>query len=304
MNSPIILFAYARLDHLKKTIEALLQNAECISSDLIIYSDAARTHEMMPKVASVREYLKEIKGFKSVRIILREENYGLSRSIINGVSNTLGEYESVIVLEDDIVTSPYFLKYMNEALLQYRKDESVASIHGYVYPVNEVLPDAFFLRGSDCWGWATWRRGWEVFNPNARALLDGLKAGNLIESFDFNGAYGYSRMLESQIRGLNDSWAVRWYASTFLANKLTLYPGRSLVHNIGNDSSGTHCYTNKDYDAIMSPNPIDLSKVRVEESKLAKAAFENFFRKKKPYLASIFANRINAISSRINKWIQ
>jgi putative methyltransferase (TIGR04325 family) len=192
----------------------------------------------------------------------------------------LSRYERIIVLEDDMVTSPYFLSYMNEALDRFANDDRVISAHGYVYPVKQGLPEAFFLRGADCWGWATWRRGWELFNPNGQALLDELKRRNLIKVFNFNGAYGYSQMLESQIKGVNDSWAIRWYATAFLAEKLTLYPGRSLVNNIGNDSSGTHCGTTTALDAELSDRPININGVRVEEDSAAKETIENYFRSK------------------------
>ena len=189
------------------------------------------------------------------------------------------QYESIIVLEDDMVTSPYFLTYMNEALEKYADDDRVVSIHGWVFPVAKSLPEAFFLLGADCWGWATWRRGWDCFNNNGQFLLNELKCRKLIHAFDFNGLYPYSKMLESQIKGKNDSWAVRWHASAFLAGKLTLYPGRSLVHNIGNDNSGTHCGESADLDVILSVSPINLNNISVEPSQQGRLAFVDFFRK-------------------------
>jgi hypothetical protein len=167
---------------------------------------------------------------------------------------------------------------MDEALEMYADDERVISIHGYVYPVDRILPEAFFLVGADCWGWATWRRGWDLFNPDGQSLLNELKGRELMSTLDFNGAYNYSKMLEAQVKGLNESWAVRWYASALLAGKLTLYPGRSLVHNIGNDRSGTHCDESSRYDAQISGTPIDLSAVEVAPSVMARVAVEDFFR--------------------------
>jgi hypothetical protein len=177
-----------------------------------------------------------------------------------------------------MVTSPHFLSYMNEALDRFADDERVISAHGYVYPVQETLPEAFFLRGADCWGWGTWRRGWSLFNPDGQALLDELERRSLIKAFDFNGTYGYSRMLKSQIKGENDSWAIRWYASAFLANKLTLYPGRSLVQNIGNDDSGTHCGTTSVFDVNVYDAPVKIDGLLVEESEVSRNAIERFFR--------------------------
>src|SRR5437879_5375115 len=183
--APIALFAYRRLDHARRTIEALLANAEAASSDLIIFADAASTEAAEHEVAAVRRYLRGVSGFASVTIVERERNLGLANSIIAGVTEVIQENDRVIVVEDDVVTSPFFLRYMNEALEYYKDDERVASIHGYVYPIKQSLPESFFLRGADCWGWATWRRGWGLFNPDGRYLLSELHRRGLAEEFDF-----------------------------------------------------------------------------------------------------------------------
>ncbi len=291
LKAPITIFTYARPDHTQRTVEALLCNHGVNAHDLIVYSDAPRTQEKVQDVAAVRDYLKTITGFRSVTVHHRTHNFGLAKSIIEGVTEVISRYERIIVLEDDMVTSPHFLAYMNGALERFADDERVVSIHGYVYPVQQALPEAFFLRGADCWGWATWRRGWALFNPNGEALLDDLKRRNLIKAFDYKGAYGYSQMLESQIHGNNDSWAIRWYASAFLADKLTLYPGRSLVHNIGNDSSGTHCGSSSHHDAELSTLPINLSGLDVKHSEIGFLSFEKFFRQSKTNLVSKVCQR-------------
>ncbi len=297
--APITLFAYARPAHTRRTVEALLKNFGADAHNLIVYCDAPRTQDQVQSVSAVRSYLKTVTGFRSITIHHRKHNYGLAKSIIEGVTEVLSVYEQIIVLEDDMVTSPYFLTYMNEALNRFANDKRVASIHGYVYPVQQSLPEAFFLRGADCWGWATWRREWAQFNCDGQALLTELKQRNLIKTFDYNGAYSFSRMLESQIKGANDSWAIRWYASAFLANKLTLYPGRSLVHNIGNDSSGTHCGSSDSFDTVLSSSPINLKKVEVKHSDVGFSAFENFFMMSKINLISKASRHLSNVLKKI-----
>lgn len=277
MNAPIALFVYARLEHTVRTVEALLCNPMVGDHDLVVFSDAPRTVDKIESVEEVRAYLGTISGFRSVTIHKRLMNYGLARSIIEGVSEMMVVYDKVIVLEDDMVSSPHFLAYMNQALELFADNDRVISIHGYMYPVKEKLPEAFFLRGADCWGWGTWRRAWKLFNPNGQELLDQLKRGRLLWEFDFNGSYAYSKMLQSQILGLNDSWAVRWYATAFLANKLTLYPSRSLIQNIGNDSTGVHCTNNSYLDAELSSTPIDLTYLEVRTSEAGRLAVERYF---------------------------
>jgi hypothetical protein len=239
-------------------------------------------------------------GFRSVTVHHRAINYGLARSIIDGVTRVLAEHESVIVVEDDIVTAPYFLRYMNDALVRFADDERVASIHGYMYPVKAALPEAFFLPGTDCWGWGTWRRGWALFNPDGRDLLQQLKQRNLTGFFDFNGAHAYTQMLADQVAGRNDSWAVRWYASALLAEKLTLFPGHSLVHNIGNDGSGTHSAPGSSLDVQLdAAGPVNIGGVDVVANMECRAAVEEFFRASHRPPARRFRGMLRRLMSRL-----
>ena len=276
--SPIILFTYNRPIHTQRTVEALLKNQYAVESDLIIYSDAPKDKKSHQGVMNTRQYIHSVTGFKSVRIIEREKNFGLADNIIDGVTSIVKEYGRIIVMEDDMITSPYFLKYMNEALQIYENEESVISIHGYTPSIKNNLPETFFIKGADCWGWATWKRGWELFVSDGIALLNELKRTKRINEFDFEGAYPYTKMLKKHIRGEVNSWAIRWYASAFLRNKLTLYPGRSLVFNIGEDGSGTHCSDDQALNVKLSTTPINVSKIEIKESKKGRKAFVHYFR--------------------------
>ena len=155
--SPIVLFVYNRPWHTKQTVEALQKNELAKESELFIYSDEAKNKDVRKSVDEVREYIGKIDGFKKVTIIKREKNWGLANSIIDGVTKTVNEYGKIIVLEDDLITSPYFLKFMNEALEFYKEEQKVWHISGWSYPINtNNIDDVFFLRVMNCWGWATW----------------------------------------------------------------------------------------------------------------------------------------------------
>jgi len=275
--APIVLFVYNRPDHTRKTLEALTANLLANNSDLIIYSDAPKNQQAEEGVHTVRSFIKTIQGFKSITIIERDKNWGLANSIIDGVTNIVNKHGKVIVLEDDIVTSPYFLTYMNEALTIYENHEQVISIHGYVYPVKRKLPEYFFLRGADCWGWATWKRGWDIYNPNAKYLLDEIKKQKLDKLFNFNNSFDYTGMLQSQIDGKVSSWAVRWYASAFLAGKFTLYPGITFVKNIGIDGSGTHCGDTGNFNSEFTSHYKPVSLIDIHDSTKARELFSKYF---------------------------
>jgi hypothetical protein len=170
---------------------------------------------------------------------------------------------------------------MNDGLEMYEHVEEVASIHGYIYPVRTSLPETFFLKGADCWGWATWSRAWEGFNHDGTALLHLLETRNLTTEFDFNGSTGYTQMLKDQIAGKNNSWAIRWYASAFLKNQLTLYPGTSLVQNIGHDGSGEHCGTSSAFEVALRDSPLKLTQLPPVEDREARKGVEMYLQSRK-----------------------
>jgi hypothetical protein len=292
MLAPIVLFVYCRVHHTAKVIESLLNNDEAKYSDLIIYSDAAKDTENTSEVQALRDYLRNISGFKSITIFERSANIGLYRSVIDGVTEVLSKNDRAIFLEDDIVVSPFFLHYMNSALVRYKDNSMVASIHGYVYPIEKVdaLPETFFLLGSDCWGWATWRRAWNQLNEDGNDLYKRLAQKKLINKFDFNGSYKFSNMLLNRVKGKNNSWAILWCASTFLLGMVTLYPSESLVINIGNDGTGTHKNLSSNYDVKLSQKKISQYPESIEPSVAAYDAFERYFLKEKP---SILVRLIN-----------
>lgn len=274
--APVALFVYNRPWHLQRTLEALQRNALATESALYIFSDGPRGPEQKDAVNKVRDYIRDISGFASVTIIERKENLGLAGSIIRGVTEIIERFGRIIVLEDDMVTSPYFLRFMNEALDFYENEDKIISIHGYMFPVKAVLPETFFLRGADCWGWATWKRGWELFETDGKKLLRGLQERALLSAFDLHGAYPYVSMLKDQVQGKNDSWAVRWRAAAFIADKLHLQCGRSLICNIGNDFSGRHGGETDMYGRDVSSSAITIEKIPIEEDRIAVKAIEEY----------------------------
>lgn len=274
--APVALFTYARPRHTKAAIESLTANDLASQTDLIVFSDAAANDRKRADVQAVRDIIASIRGFRSIRVINRAVNLGLARSIISGVDEVLASSARVIVVEDDLVVSPHFLRYMNDALDCYAESPRVACIHAYCYPIAEPLPETFFLRGADCWGWATWSRAWVRFNPDGTALRQALGERGLEREFDLDGAYPFTRMLDEQIAGRNDSWAVRWHASCFLDDLLTLYPGRSLVHNIGNDASGTHSGATGAFAQTVATEPVIVRPQPIEVCAPAQQAFAHY----------------------------
>lgn len=296
MLSPILFFAYKRLEHTRSSINALLKNDLASESHLIVFCDGAKTPDEEESVNRVRDYFKSVVGFGAITINERPLNLGLSKSIISGVDEVLLTYPKAIVLEDDLITSPHFLRYMNEALAFYENNEAVISVHGWVCPTKKKLPGTFFLRGADCWGWGTWSRSWNLLQRDPKVLLDELNKKKLTHEFDFHGAYPYTSMLESCIEGRVDSWAIRWHASAFLLNKLTLYPCESLVNNIGNDGTGTHKGNSKNFDVSLSQNPILVKTIDIEPSDIGFSVFREYFLHNESYWSSILKRALKKLN--------
>lgn len=240
-TAPIILFVYNRPDHTLRTLKALENNNLASESELFIYADAAKNEQSKAAVEQVREIINRNWRFKAVTLTLRESNCGLAANVIDGVTKIVEQYGQVIVLEDDLVTSPFALEYFNDALELYRHQDQVMQISGYGYPVKDIetLPETFFFRVANSWGWATWDRAWNRFNSDINALTDDFTAEQ-IHQFSIEGKENFWKQVKEFKTGKINSWAIRWYASVFKNNGLVLYPRNSLTQNIGNDGSGTH----------------------------------------------------------------
>ena len=297
--APLVLFGYNRLDHIKKVVESILGNVESINTDLFVFLDGPKTIKDKIIGDEIYKYMMSIKGFKKISIKRSKNNKGLGESITSGVTEILTLFEKVIVLEDDLVVSQNFLDYMNQGLNLYNDEERVASIHGYVYPIKKKLPETFFLQGSDCWGWGTWRRAWVKYQPDGNRLLDELQLKGHLQLFDFDGFGGYIEMLEDSIRGKNDSWAIKWYATTFLLEMYTLYPGRSLVRNIGMDGTGTHKGIFRQSILQDIDKKIVIQKIPIQDSKIAREEFVKYFNSAHSFnltrLKSIMLNNIKKV---------
>lgn len=265
--APIILFTYNRPWHTRQTVEALLKNTLAKQSNIIVYSDAPKDQSAIDLVNQVREYIKDIKGFKSIRIVERSENWGLAKSIISGVTEVIEEYGTVIVLEDDIVTSPAFLSFMNQALNYYKNNKKVWHVSGWSYPIENISEeDVYFWRVMNCWGWATWQDKWKYFQKDTDYLIDNFSK-KMIKDFDLdNSGIFWPQILDNK-QGTIDTWAIYWYATIFLNQGLCLNSTQSYVRNIGLDGSGENCKSDNDLSSITlsSKHNLNLDHIEVDE---------------------------------------
>lgn len=277
LRTAICVFTYKKPDHLRACLSALLKNDEARDLDLRVYVDGPRQLSDVDAHHKVLSICNEPWPFSDFKVIQRESNEGLYKSLTSGISETLCEYESVIVVEDDIEASPFLIRYLLDGLCLYSDSKDVASIHGYTPPIKQQLAETFFLRGADCWGWATWRDRWNLFRHDAGTMAREIRERGLAHQFNLNGNYNYIEMLDARAAGLNNSWAICWHASCYLANKLTLYPGKSLVKNIGLDGSGEHCGPSKVMATEASLIPVRVEKIPVEVNLTVYSKYCNHF---------------------------
>ena len=246
--APVALFGYNRADHLQQTVEHLLANDLADATDVYFFSDGPRDSAAESGVAAVRRYGRSVSGFHSMTVIERPHNMGLRASMIDGVSSVAEKHGRVVVVEDDILASPGFLRYMNDALEFYENYHSVGSISGYM--PHEVTRAAslspqqtVFHYRPNCWGWATWWSRWGKadWEPSDwRRHVTSARRRKLLA----RGGTDMIVMLRCSMEGMNQSWMARWYFNCYLHGMLTLWPGASLVTNIGFDGSGVHVRKN------------------------------------------------------------
>lgn len=281
--APVALFVYNRPEHTRRTLKHLQQNLLAEESRLFIFSDAPKQLQDEQQVLEIRDFAKEITGFKSVKLISRKHHMGLAASIISGINQLVNDYGKVIVFEDDLLSSPYTLTYFNEALVRYEQHEKVMQLAAYMFPLKPatVLPETFFLRSVSSWGWATWKRAWDLFDPDVKHLyaqFDREKIGRFTVD---NTMQNYWQQLVDNKNGRNDSWAIRWHASVFLHNGLVLYPAKSLIENIGHDGSGVHSIIEDTYQVHPSRKPITFFPDEIKEHPTALLAVKGFYKNRK-----------------------
>ncbi|MBA3285876.1 MAG: sugar transferase [Nitrosopumilus sp.] len=240
--APILLFTYKKLEPLKQTIAALQNNFLATDTELFIFSDGPKNENDKPLIDEVRHYLDTIEGFKRISISTSEDNKGLANSIIDGVTLKLQEYEKIIVLEDDLITSKNFLLYMNQALSFYENNLKIYSISGYSIPIKIPINYTFhsyFLPRASSWGWGTWRNRWENIDWDVNDFKT-FKFNKQDVSYFNNGGSDMFIMLKKQIEGKLDSWAIRWCYHQFKMNAYSVYPTISKVNNIGFSKMATN----------------------------------------------------------------
>ena len=293
--SPIIIFSYDRPKHLQRTIDALAKNEFAAESDLFIYCDGAKPSASDVQINSIlenRTIAKMAKGFKTVRVIDRDTNYGLARNIIEGVSEIIHKYGRVIVLEDDLLTSPFFLHYMNKALDFYQYRPGVMSISANRPPMSLMqIPsdyeyDVFVSLRSYSTGWGTWKDRWERVDWSMNYMEDFLIHPRQIEAFNRCGD-DVTKMLTYQRDGKIDSWAIRFGFAHFKEHCVAILPCVPYVDNIGFDGTGRHSgvdlagvYRNDLSLSVEEPRLLDLI---YEDSRIINAFYNRFCLKKRPF---------------------
>lgn len=295
--APIALFVYNRPEHTRKTLKFLQANFLAEESRLFIYADAAKIKHEETAVREVNELISAMDGFKSIKIIRQKQNLGLAQSIINGVSQLVKEYGKVIVFEDDLLSSPYTLEYFNEALNHYQKSPKIMHISAYMYPLAfaDDLPETFLYRAVHSWGWATWKRAWDDFNPDIDSLIRQFDKQKRNE-FSIDGKMNFWKQIIDFKAGKNNSWAIRWYASIFLKNGLSLNPSKSLINNIGHDGTGIHSNVENTYSVEIYQHAIKEFPNKIQENPEAYEMVRDFLSKRK---GNIFKRIIRLIRKKL-----
>ncbi|MCX6291825.1 MAG: hypothetical protein NT126_08680 [Bacteroidetes bacterium] len=279
--APIALFVYNRPAHTRRLLISLRRNRLSDQSALFVFSDGPKpnaTADDLSKIAAVKKIISEEKWCREVTLVEGHRNAGLADSIVSGTTEIINRFGKIIVLEDDLELAPGFLEYMNEALEIYREEKKVMHVSGYMYPVKQKLPSLFFVNTTSCWGWATWKRAWDHYDPSAPGLLSKIHASGRLKEYTFNNTTSFLEQLEMNASGKLNTWAIKWNASVFLQNGYCLHPYPSLARNTGNDGTGTHGSVVL-FNEQKITDRIPVVKIPIEEFAEARKAIEHFYRK-------------------------
>ncbi len=239
--APILLLVYNRPYTTKKIVANLVNHPNIGEMELFVFSDGPKFEHDLDSIEEVRKIIENLHVCKKLNKYYSEKNLGLANSVISGINKVFENNNKIIVLEDDLEISPFFLEYMNFYLTLYETNINVGTIQGFQFPIKSKSKEpVFFDKFVNCWGWGTWKNRWSDFEHDGAKLQSALNNRHLTYEFDGQNSYPFSNLLDDQINGLVDSWAIRWYASLFLKETIHLYPNKSLVINNGLDGSGTH----------------------------------------------------------------
>tara|TARA_X000000950_G_scaffold287224_2_gene398723 strand:- start:1977 stop:2900 length:924 start_codon:yes stop_codon:yes gene_type:complete len=300
--APIALFCYNRPTHLKLTVASLKNNYLANKSTLYIFLDGPKSKKDFKKNNEISDYISKIDGFAKIKIYKRNRNLGLAQSIIKGVNFVLKKNDKIIVVEDDIVTSPYFLNFMNESLNKYKKKSKVWHItgHSHLKSNQNENQKVFFSYYMNCWGWGTWKDRWKVFEKNPNKLIKNFSRKEISE-FDLNdtGLF-WSQILKNATSKIN-TWAIFWYATIYKKRKLCCNPLKSYVRNIGMDGSGMHCSNSR----YLDENPLYIKpgiKLTSDPffSKKYYIIYKKYFKSQSKSIIKKMINRVNITLTRRN----
>lgn len=262
--APVGVSTYSRLSHFKRTIDTLKDNYLAEKSELYIFSDAPQKGDEK-NVAEVRAYADTVSGFKKVHVIKREQNDRVFNNR-GGMKKLLEEYGKVIFLEEDIVTSKYFLTFMNEALNKYRDEEKVLSISGYSPPIKipkSYTQDVFLLKRFNAWGFGTWAHKFDPFSFTIDEREYALKIKEIMPDLEQYGS-DIPHMVKKEVNGELDALDVKLMYYQVVNNLYTVYPVKSMTKNIGHDGSGLHCGTTVRFETDLAEKKLNFDKLTRE----------------------------------------
>ena len=277
MLAPIVVFAYNRPNHLLRCLNSLLTNPESSESSLHIFVDGPKNDKDKDLVEECVKISQGITGFKTLKVFVNDVNLGLAQSIRKGVTSIFEDNDTIIVIEDDLVVASTALSFLNSGLNKYGLSNEVASIQLFQYPIKIHLEEPVFLRGADCWGWATWKKNWENVEFDPEKLLNQLSQNR--NDFNLDGSARFYEMLQDLALQAIDSWAICWHASMYLEEKISLYPPKSLCLNTGSDGSGTHASSVDYFSVTLGDSKEWLLPTKIEEDVLYRKVMSDFHKK-------------------------
>lgn len=297
----IIIFAFNRCLHVKNLLISLAANKKSLDLPIVCFIDGPRSKNDFKNIYGVKKEIhKFTKVFKNLKIKQRSKNLGCKENIISGISECFEEFNSAIILEDDLVLDKFFIDYMLEALEKYESKKKVFHISGYSY-LDINSQKAVFTRLMNCWGWATWADRWAKLNTDSEELISTFSKNDIYQ-FNIEGSHNFFRQIIENKFGILETWAIFWYATIFKSNGLCLMPLISLVINKGNDGSGERFGNQNVNEKFASKLILDFPLLRKEDS-YAFYLLKKYFLKRKNKFKNLLLSTIYSLPFELQKII-
>jgi hypothetical protein len=258
---PILFLIFNRPDTTAQVFDAIRQARP---SRLYVAADGARADKdgEAARCDEARRVATQINWPCEVKTIFRDQNLGCGRAVSSAITWFFEHEEEGIILEDDCLPALEFFRFCEELLKRYKDDSRIMAICGSSYAPTKVAPKQsyYFSYYADIWGWATWRRAWNLYDWNLAKWVEFKRScgGRLLGQMAPWRFQYWENCFDLAAKGEIDTWDYQWLFTVIESDGLACYPARNLISNLGYRPDATHTKTEVGLGVLPAPASLPL----------------------------------------------